>query len=147
MKIKICATCKLFKLEENFNWKDKEHGLRGYVCKTCHALYRKEHYADNRTKYIQKALRWNKNQKEKLRNLISAYLKEHPCVDCGEGDIIVLDFDHRSDKRLTISQMFSYSYSVEQIQKEIEKCEVRCANCHRRRTAREGRYWRVRYSV
>lgn len=74
-----------------------------------------------------------------------AYLGKHPCVDCGESDIIVLEFDHLRDKVADVSVLARGGYSIETIQKEIDKCEVVCANCHRRRTAkRAGTY---RYQV
>ena len=71
---------------------------------------------------------------ENLQKVVN-YLKEHPCVDCGETDPIVLEFDHIRDKHKEISRLISDGVSFEMIQKEIEKCEVRCANCHRKRTA------------
>ena len=58
----------------------------------------------------------------------------------------MLDFDHRSDKRFSISTMFKNCHSVEQLRKEIAKCDVRCANCHRKKTALERGYWKVLYS-
>ncbi len=62
------------------------------------------------------------------------YLTEHPCVDCGELDPIVLDFDHARDKSANVSDLVASRASIEDVRKEIEKCAVRCANCHRRRT-------------
>ena len=59
----------------------------------------------------------------------------NPCVDCGEGDPVVLEFDHLRDKRFSIGQEL-VRRSWRSILAEIEKCEVVCANCHRRRTAR-----------
>lgn len=62
---------------------------------------------------------------------IIEYLIMHPCVDCGETNPLVLQFDHVNDnKKLSISTMVSQRYSLKTIAKEIEKCEVRCANCH-----------------
>jgi hypothetical protein len=62
------------------------------------------------------------------------YFAEHPCVDCGESDPIVLEFDHLRDKAFSIGGSLT-DRPWEAILEEIEKCEVVCANCHRRRTA------------
>lgn len=65
------------------------------------------------------------------------YLLSHPCVDCGESDPVVLEFDHvRGDKRGIIVDMVNDGHSWGSIEAEIAKCEVRCANCHRRKSAR-----------
>ena len=54
------------------------------------------------------------------------------CIDCGEKNPVVLDFDHvKGNKIMCISNMVRNSYSIETIKKEIKKCEIRCANCHR----------------
>ncbi|WP_156759614.1 hypothetical protein [Microbacterium karelineae] len=74
---------------------------------------------------------------------LMSYLREHPCCDCGESDPIVLDFDHLPghSKRFNISQAVGGSTrSWETILSEIAKCEVVCANCHRRRSAERGRF-------
>jgi len=66
------------------------------------------------------------------------YLREHPCADCAETDPVVLDFDHLpgSEKRFDVGRAVSGSTrSWASILREIEKCDVVCANCHRRRTA------------
>ncbi|HET8567463.1 MAG TPA: hypothetical protein VFM93_00570 [Candidatus Limnocylindria bacterium] len=66
------------------------------------------------------------------------YLVAHPCVDCGESDPVVLEFDHvRGRKRADVTVLVTRGSSVRTVMEEIEKCEVRCANCHRRKTARE----------
>ena len=57
---------------------------------------------------------------------------ERGCIDCGENNPVVLDFDHvRGEKFRCVSDMARQSYGLKTIQAEIEKCEVRCANCHR----------------
>ena len=83
-------------------------------------------------------------QKDILRGYVQEYLSVHPCVDCGETDLRVLDFDHRDGvtKRQTISYMVKNAFSLESLQQEIAKCDVRCANCHRRRTSRQLSWWR-----
>lgn len=146
MSLMRCPKCFQYKKPELFNWKDKKNGKRHIVCSACHVIYRKIHYIRNRKKYIQKAKRWNTAQKEKIKGLLFKYLSEHPCVDCGEKDIAVLDFDHRSEKSKEVSRMLKDSNSLELIQREIAKCEVRCANCHRRKTGLERGYWKMIYS-
>lgn len=70
-----------------------------------------------------------------IRKYIWAYLSNHACIDCGENDPMVLEFDHISQKNDDISNMVKYD-SLERVKAEILLCEVRCANCHRRITAK-----------
>jgi len=80
-------------------------------------------------------------KREAARLLVVAYKLEHPCVDCGEGDPVVLDFDHRdpAQKSRDVSWLVKQPRSLDTILLEIAKCDVRCANCHRRRTAAQRR--------
>lgn len=70
------------------------------------------------------------------------YLLDHPCVDCGEDDIVVLQFDHQGNKVADVSRM-RYC-SLTKLKEEILKCEVVCANCHARRTAAQFGWWRTK---
>ncbi|WP_134745488.1 hypothetical protein [Microbacterium sp. Root53] len=73
------------------------------------------------------------------------YLRAHPCSDCGEPDLVMLEFDHLpgTDKKFDISRAVGASTrSWRAILTEIEKCEVVCANCHRRRTANRAGFRR-----
>jgi hypothetical protein len=78
--------------------------------------------------------------RNKARDWMRRYLVEHPCIDCGEADPIVLDFDHRRplDKLGTVSDLVSRG-RVQKAKIEAAKCDVRCSNCHRRRHAAERR--------
>jgi transposase-like protein len=62
-------------------------------------------------------------------------LARSSCTDCGEHDVVVLEFDHVRDKRNAVTRLAWHGCSVATIDAEIEKCEIRCANCHRRATA------------
>ena len=67
------------------------------------------------------------------RNLtfIREYKKKHPCIDCNFSDYRALDFDHvRGEKLGNVSWMASRGFSLEKIELEIAKCEIRCRNCH-----------------
>jgi hypothetical protein len=65
-------------------------------------------------------------------------------VDCGESDPAVLEFDHVSGKKTAnISYLLGVVASWERLASEIQKCEVRCANCHRWKTAREQGWYKT----
>lgn len=87
--------------------------------------------------------------REVLRDRLARYLLEHPCVDCGESDIRCLDFDHvdPTTKVADISVMVMNAWPWDRIMAEIEKCVVRCANCHRLKEARVQAHWRHRWLV
>lgn len=76
------------------------------------------------------------NNKAKSRNLdFINSLKNLPCIDCGGVfPPYVMDFDHIEDKTASISSLVHSGVSISRIQKELEKCELVCANCHRIRT-------------
>ena len=57
-------------------------------------------------------------------------------MDCGETDPLVLEFDHRGDKLFSIGSELSRR-NWQSVLAEIDKCDVVCSNCHRRRTWRE----------
>jgi 5-methylcytosine-specific restriction endonuclease McrA len=105
------------------------------MCRPCRAAYHHEHYSANKIRYIAQAAA----SKQRLRLQRTAWLLDyfaaHPCCDCGETDPIVLEFDHLRDKVFDVAQALPYR-NWASILAEIEKCEVVCANCHRRRTAR-----------
>jgi hypothetical protein len=106
------------------------------------AEYNRAHYEANRQLYISRAReRGIAVRKERIEYLVEYFL-EHPCVDCGETDPLVLEFDHREDKSFNISEGLR-DRSWQSILDEIEKCDVVCANCHRRRTARRGGFARL----
>lgn len=87
----------------------------------------------------------HKKIRERNRAYVIEYLTKNPCVACGENDIRVLEFDHidPSTKKHNVGRMVaSQHHSIAAIQKEIDKCQVICANCHRRKTHEErGIYW------
>lgn len=81
-------------------------------------------------------------RKEKNIAYIAWILQQSCCTDCKNDDWRVLQFDHISDKHRDIAKMVSEGYSLKTIQQEIDKCEIRCANCHMLVTAERGNFWR-----
>jgi hypothetical protein len=72
--------------------------------------------------------------KQQLKQKLAQIKESSGCVDCGINNHIILDFDHLHDKKYNISRMIHDGFSWAAIKKEISKCEVVCANCHRIRT-------------
>ena len=138
LSTRICCTCRVAKPITEFAVKDKKRGTRATKCRSCQAAYSREHYQRNRPTYLQRAAAHRKVNREECRQQVFNYLLLHPCVDCGETDPIVLEFDHRdaSKKRGSISRLTS-QVTWDTLELEIAKCDVRCANCHRRRTAQQ----------
>jgi hypothetical protein len=136
---KRCAgPCGQSKPLSAFSFKNLALGRRHSVCRECYKAWNRAHYERNRARYIASARRNGVVYRaETLRRLVD-YLRRNPCVDCGERDLLVLEFDHRdpATKRMPISSMLE-GYGWPQIEAEIDKCDVRCANCHRRRTAHQ----------
>ncbi|MBX3579969.1 MAG: hypothetical protein KF723_22425 [Rhizobiaceae bacterium] len=101
--------------------------------------YARKHYRENATLYKQRAREHTNRMRKVLREFVADYLSSHSCVDCGEADPIVLEFDHRDPlhKVFDIASVRNRGYSLASLKREIAKCDVRCANCHRRRTHAE----------
>ena len=135
METRECYRCHQTKPVDDFAWRRKHKGQRDSFCRPCRSAYGKEHYAANKQRYIDQAAAQKRRALLTRTRFLIEYFKEHPCCDCGEADPVVLEFDHLRDKSFTISQKFR-ERAWQAILDEIEKCEVVCANCHRRRTAR-----------
>jgi hypothetical protein len=137
-----CSRCKEEKPDEDFAWRRRGQGQRDTYCRPCRAAYKQEHYAANKARYIAAARQRKKALIEERTVYLVTFLREHPCVDCGESDPIVLEFDHLRDKRFSISEGIQ-GRNWQDVLDEIAKCDVVCANCHRRRTAIRGGYHRA----
>ena len=111
-------------------------------CRPCRAAYKREHYLANRERYVAAAGRRKAALVVERMRFLVEFLSERPCVDCGESDPVVLEFDHLADKEFDVSAGLR-THRWEAVLQEIDKCDVVCANCHRRRTARRGGFVRA----
>ena len=134
-QLKICKKCRVPKEHTEF-WKQRNSpdGLR-YDCKDCCKQSNISWYEQNKDDRRETN---RKNQRKVVsdnRQFVFEYLSSHACVDCGNSNPLVLEFDHvRGQKRKAVSMMMSYSRKT--LEAEMAKCEIRCANCHRIRTAK-----------
>jgi hypothetical protein len=135
--MKTCSNCKECKTEEYFSKSARNRDKLQSWCKICSRTARLKHYYDNHVVERSKTDSRNKIAYIKNMKLIWDYLLKHPCVDCGESNPIVLEFDHRdrSSKISNVQVLVNKYFKWDKIQAEIDKCDVRCANCHRVRTA------------
>jgi hypothetical protein len=135
--MQTCTGCGQNKEADAFGFRNKATGRRHRLCKTCVAEYGRKHYAVNRSIYISRNNRRSRAHTLTLKMQVCEFLLKHPCVDCGLADPLLLDFDHvdPAKKRKTIYELVHQAYSWSAVQAEINKCQVSCANCHRRRTA------------
>ncbi len=139
---KYCKHCEVNLTEDNIS--------KGYraLCKKCYSAYMKKYYCDNPNKY-------KRHKEELVKNNDMAWMEKtnaillskmsSGCLDCGEMDIIVLELDHRdpSEKKYKISDVRRTKIKIDDFISEIDKCDVVCANCHRRRTAKQFGSWRA----
>ncbi len=96
--------------------------------------YHREWYLKNRKKRLKQINDFRNKKRKRYYNKIVEYLKNHPCVDCKNTDIRVLEFDHLKDKVDCVMKMVKDLKPWIIIEKEISKCEIRCANCHKIKT-------------
>lgn len=99
----------------------------------------RRYYYRNKTKH-----RTINDTRKKELALFVDRIKQKPCADCnGEFAAVCMDFDHLGDKTNAISSMVLHGCSKETILREIAKCELVCANCHRIRTLRRRQTGKV----
>lgn len=138
--MKTCRICGKSKALECFTWGNKEHTYRDSRCKPCRTKKTLEQYHSN-SKYRKKFDERRAERRKINSEYILAYLREHPCVDCGFSDIRALQFDHvvpvslGGGSKQRVSGMVTHS--LESLVAEISRCEVRCANCHMIRTQQQ----------
>jgi len=81
---------------------------------------------------------WTHMMRDVANWAITWYKLTHPCVDCGEQDPDLLTFDHRRGKNGPI-KFAGFEANLPKVLAEIQLCEVRCHNCHMKRTRNQER--------
>jgi hypothetical protein len=143
---KACTKCGEIKPPHCFVSTHNKKDYLSHQCKDCINAAARE-----RTKNLSEEEKKKRNNRtialrERNRHYVYSYLAQHPCVDCGEDRIGALEFDHvRGNKLDTICNMVRHANSLERIQQEIAKCDVRCANCHRIKTSNQFGFSRASF--
>ena len=142
--MKTCSKCRKTKDELEFHFRDKTKTSTKSICKECQKIIRRTYYINNRASLVAYSVRSNKKKRDINREYVFQYLLTHPCIDCGESDPVVLEFDHREDKEYEISKLILSVASLSKLSREISKCDVRYSNCHRRKTAKDFNWWIIK---
>jgi uncharacterized CHY-type Zn-finger protein len=138
-----CAKCHQELPFDAFALRNKSRGTRQSYCRVCTALVGRAHYAAHASAYQARALVSSKRGRARNRLRLELLLRDQFCTDCGAHDLAVLEFDHRGAKRGNVSDLVRSAVAWETVLQEIAKCDVVCANCHRRRTARQFDWYKL----
>lgn len=157
MLTKTCTKCKKeFDLENFYKSKDCKYG-RISTCKPCYREHNKlwrQNGAQKRINERSAELRKLEKNKKQAQERSQRYISDHReyiyqyllgkyCIDCGTGDIRILEFDHVFGKKLFGIAM-THGRKKSSVDEEIEKCVIRCSNCHCIKTLRERKAFRYR---
>ena len=141
---KTCSVCNETKLLTDFCVRNKSEGIYRTYCKDCNRIKRSK-YEDN---YYKQNKESHRKAIQRLRDRNQDYImsikQNGSCIDCGESRWQCLDFDHidQSKKSFSISQWAKSGKSLDKLKMETEKCVLRCANCHRVRTAEQMSWYK-----
>lgn len=146
--MKQCGECKAILPLSAFHFKNRARNRRHTYCKDCQKVYSRNHYAENSVQYSAYHRENRVRYRARNREQVYTFLSLHPCVDCGESDPRVLEFDHvRGEKRADVSDMVRKGVAWRRLSEEIDKCEVRCANCHRRKTVKQFKWFKQNFGA
>jgi len=137
MDTQRCGTCGEVRPIKEFSFRNRLTRRRHTTCKSCQRKFKRAFYLRNLQSYKEKSARQKTEAILRNQSHVREFLSTHPCIDCGESNPIVLEFDHIGAKDRDIAQLILDGVSWDRILSEIKKCKVRCANCHRKKTARE----------
>jgi hypothetical protein len=137
-RFRLCIGCRETRPLEDFSYRDQARGLRRSRCRFCMRAYAREHYIQNKARYATGDWGGTRSSRRDLSREIDEYLRTHTCVDCGESDPLLLEFDHRDGvEKLETIAFLKARGNRDELFAEIRKCDVRCSNCHQRRTAKQ----------
>ena len=105
MATKRCYSCDKIKDVAEFPINRKRGDGLGTLCKACKKVYNLLYYERTKERHNPARAERRRRAVAEAQRQVYEYLQSHPCVDCGETDIVVLDFDHQGDKVAEINVM------------------------------------------
>lgn len=90
---------------------------------------------DQRWHYRNREENANRTQERRarLRDWVDERKSDRGCNQCDESDAACLDLHHPDpeSKDRAVGELITYGYGKDRLRKELDQCEVLCANCHR----------------
>lgn len=127
---KQCSKCKTVKSRTDYNIKKSTKDGLAYHCKSCEKEAHRKHYQSNKSDYISRA-------KQRLRQNTILYKKWREgliCSICNETDWHCIELHHIDPtlKEFDIGGSTGHSINSPKFKKELSKCIIVCANCHKK---------------
>ena len=135
--MKQCSKCNVSKEFSDFSKDSTRKDGHDPHCKSCKSAYQKARFKQD-SAYRKAQNDHHRDHVNRNREYVYAILQKSKCIDCEDDRWQVLEFDHvNGTKRKSICDMIRLGFSISSIDNEIAKCEIRCANCHRLKTAKQ----------
>ena len=90
--------------------------------------YNREFYIKNK----ERLLEYQKERYKKLLTIFQNWRQTLSCSVCNEKETVCLEFHHYSDEKKEGNVIHMVTRSAKAVARELEKCIVVCANCHRK---------------
>ncbi len=136
--MKHCPRCNQDRDEAEFGKnKTRPDGLQ-VQCRACIKLIHRDWYERNKERHYGNVQKRRKLISDEIVRRLLAYLKAHPCVDCGVTNPLVLALEegvNGTDFALKARLLQGTTWT--DLLPDIEKCVVRCANCRRIRAGQK----------
>jgi 5-methylcytosine-specific restriction endonuclease McrA len=140
---KRCYECKRTLPTSEFRSdRARKDGLQNR-CAECVSAYNAAYYERTKERHREARAACRDRAIATARAKLWELLSQAACLDCGETDPVVLEFDHQHSKRAGVGLLINRGHSWDTVEKEIAKCEIVCSNCHRRRTSKQFGWWQL----
>lgn len=110
------------------------------ICRPCHATNQQRWRDENPDKSLERSRKSRERSVTfvpgtsyaEKRDTLDRIKRSRTCFFCGEDEPVALDFHHKDadEKVFTISRKIHKNLTI--LLEEVAKCEVVCANCHRK---------------
>ncbi len=116
-----CGRCGQRKPLAEFDWRRQSAGQRDNYCRRVEPPTNKSTTRPIAQRYVANALRRKRALIAERTAYLVEFFREHPCVDCGETDPLVLEFDHLARQELQSSPWASADHNWQSVLDEIEQ--------------------------